>query len=285
MNKQAGAWWVKIPKLSMRLDFITSEVRNPLVIFVNRNWTAILNSWVERSAGDPNEIAKHCLSYYSHALSSISERKYPAFAVDYEYACRFPNTFARAISEAIQIETDEEMISRAQKMITDDGGGYVDLPEFNFSVKTIKKPKSVSPENFSNHEFGPSEIRLNSQKDIVQLASSDNLKKEMLIGLRIKTHSIKLQKYGLRFYANYGDGYFPAHAHRPALKSGENHFLISFDKIPKSIALGPIPNTTIDAQLLFIRPANKGEKFVPIEAKQSVFEFFAKTLIKKIRNH
>ena len=284
MDKQADVWWVKIPKLSTKLDFITSQVRNPIVIFVTRNWTAILNSWIQRGAGDPNQIAKHCLYYYSQALSSISKREYPAFAVDYEYACRFPNAFIKAISEAIRIEIDNEMLSRAQKMITEDGGGYIDLPEFNFSIKAIKNTTVGECEGLSAHRFDSSEVKLSLQKHKLHLASHQNLKSNMVIGLSIKARSTKFQKYGIRFYADYGDGYFPAHSHRPELKSGENYFLISFDKIPKKLALGPVQNAAFDVRPMFIRPTKPGEKFLPLETKQNVFELFVRALRKKVGN-
>ena len=247
MNETADTWWVKMPKLSLNLNFILKNVRNPLIIFVNRNFTAVMNSWSERVNSDSLDVMLHSLNYYNKIIESIKKNNTAAFTVDYEYACSKPKKFVSELGKSLDLSLDESQIKKGEEMITADGGGYVDLPEFNFTVRTIdpisktllnkKSKKEIAI--FKNDSF----INLTTEQNKVEIKFKSTLKKIMVINIDIEFKNMitKIDNI-IRFYADFNDGFVPATAHRPYLIQGNNDILLIFDNLPKRIGLGVINN-------------------------------------------
>ena len=254
MNNESDVWWVKMPKLSLNLEFILSNVENPLVIFVNRNWTAVANSWLQRTNSKPLNAMMHSLNYYTNILNIISEKNVAALSVDYEYACKNPKKFLDEFVDCLQMKFNKHLLDKAVKMINIDGGGYIDMPEFNFTVNPLdnkslqlidnKKGKKFKLLNFDKF------IKLKSENDNIELKIEEELTRNILINVDIKYTNI-LKKFDniLRIYADFNQGFIPVHAHRPILIHGNNNLILSFDNLPKKIGFGVMGDGSLDIKL------------------------------------
>ena len=254
MKEQSDIWWIKMPKLSLDLEFILSNVENPIIIFVNRNWTAIANSWLQRSNSKPIKTFKHILSYYSEIIKIVAQKNIPTISVDYEYSCRNPEKFVGELVNFLKIKFDDDKIEKAVGMINEDGGGYIDIPEFNFTVNTLdfktqnlierKKTRIFKLQNLN--EF----IKLESEDKKIEIKLDENLSKNLIMNIDVKYHNILMTEGNiLRVYADYNKGFIPIHAHRPLLVNGNNNLVITFDNIPKRIGLGVIGNSSLSFKI------------------------------------
>lgn len=291
MKEQSDVWWIKAPKLSLNLEFILSNVENPIVIFVNRNWTAVANSWLQRSNSKPLKTIKHCLNYYTEIIKIVGEKNIPTISVDYEYSCRNPEKFVKELVSCLKIKFDKDLIDKAVNMINEDGGGYIDIPEFNFTVNTLdnKSQKLIETKKIkifkllNLNEF----IKLENESKKLEIKLKEELSKDMMMNIDIKYHDIFEEVDNvLRVYADFNQGFIPVHAHRPLLINGNNNLIITFDNIPKRIGLGIIGNSPLSIKINSLVKIKDtfGLKFVTREnSKINKFSYLKKIIFKILK--
>lgn len=150
-NKEQEVWGFKAPEVSLQLDFLAGEVRSPYYVCVMRNITAVIDSVMQRRGGqaDPRALMKRVLKYYTQIGKLVRETKDPLLLVNYERAAANPAEFVQALIDFVGFEPDEATREAAEKMITGDGGGYLNLAkEWFFVTAGGANPEAGIPSNF-----------------------------------------------------------------------------------------------------------------------------------------
>jgi hypothetical protein len=249
-NNAAGdIWGFKMPKASLMLDFYLQNLRNPHFILVFRNIASVVDSWQTRGGSDPLQTSGHALNYYSTAVNTLSASHCPLLFANYERGCDQPEAFARALAEFLNVNDGESAISKAAAVVTGEGGGYVDLPEFYFHIEALKiaKPATESvavtfpDEARQKMVYGPKKVG-----DRVILESADGeFPKDFLLVFTLQASGSFLAEQGLRVYINFIGEFFPGHAFRPPLTDGLNVLRISTHGNVTQIALGSLNQNAV----------------------------------------
>ncbi len=246
-NESKSIWGFKVPKASLMLEFYGRHLRNPHYVLVFRNIEATVDSWCSRGANDPMSSALHAIHYYDQALKFLKENRSPLIFANYERACADPKEFARLLAEFIGVQADEVDIERAASIVTGEGGGYIDLPEYYFHVDAINSAKwpsemlMVSFDNNSERMFPRSDKMVNDR--IIICPDGKYFPKEFYVGLNLETDDREFEyENGLRIYMDFTGKFFPGHAFRPEIHPGKNLFKISNNGNVRRIALGPLRN-------------------------------------------
>ena len=246
-NKNSKVWGFKMPKASLKLGFYNQHLRNPYYILVYRNIASVVDSWCSRGANDPLATARHSLNYYATSLKDLQDFHRPLLFVNYERACDQKEPFITELCEFLRKELNKEELARAVSVIVDDGGGYVDIPEYYFHISE-HNPNRVLDEAYPvTFEGDSDQYCLQGAKKvknrIVLLPEDDYFPKEMFMKftLGVKDRGF-LKERKLRVYMDFSDRLFPGHAFRPVIHEGENLLCITNNGNVKRIALGPLSN-------------------------------------------
>lgn len=242
-NKVKSLWGFKVPKTSLMLEFFDKHLRNPHYILVFRNIEATVDSWCSRGGSDPMDSALHAMKYYETALHYFRGKKRPLVFANYERACDNPKDFAINLANFIGVPYNDALINKAVSIVTGEGGGYLDIPEYYFHIDALDFKKwpqvalKVHINDADEHVFSVSEKKIND-KVIIQ-PDGDFFPKELYLGFTLLGDDVDLiRDQGLRIYMDFTGEFFPGHAFRPPLKRGKNLFKLSNNGNVRRIALG-----------------------------------------------
>lgn len=178
-NAEHDVWGFKAPEVTLQLDYLAGAVRSPYYICVMRNITAVIDSVMQRRGGqaDPRALMKRVLKYYTHIGKLVRETKDPLMLVNYERAAANPAEFVQALIDFVGFEPDAETREAAEKMITGDGGGYLNLAKEWFFVTA----GGARPEDGVASEFKMAAASKGAVADI--RAAGDFLPKAFVVAL------------------------------------------------------------------------------------------------------
>lgn len=243
-NARKDCWGFKMPKASLMLDFYSEHLRNPHYILVFRNIASVVDSWQTRGGSDPLQTGAHAINYYSTALANLGESAAPLALANYERACEDPEHFAQALADFLSLDAPDSVLSRAASVVTGEGGGYVDLPEYYFHIEALQGdpttnaevPFSYVAESGTHQAYGVKRIG----DRIVLEATEGNFPPEFLLAFDLKAAGKFVAEQGLRVYMNFTGEFFPGHAFRPPLREGLNVFRVSTHGNVRQVALGSL---------------------------------------------
>ena len=244
-NASKPVWGFKVPKASLILDFYDKHLRNPHYVLVFRNVEATVDSWCSRAASDPMESALHVMKYYDTALNFLKGKNRPLVFASYERACDDPEGFAKNLAEFIGVGQDEGSIKKAASIVTGEGGGYVDLPEYYFHIDALEYnqwPKLVMSSEIAEGSERHLEAGKKKVGDRVIIHPQDDFfPNDFYLGFEIVGQSSDfLAEQGLRIYMDFTGDFFPGHAFRPPLRKGKNLMRISTHGNVRRLALGAL---------------------------------------------
>jgi hypothetical protein len=243
-NAVRDIWGFKMPKASLMLDFYLQNLRNPHFILVFRNIASVVDSWQTRGGSDPLQTSAHALNYYSTAVDTLSSSGCPLLFANYERGCDQPEDFARSLAEFLDVKEGQSAISKAAAVVTGEGGGYVDLPEFYFHIEALKIDKLAAEsvavifpgDAEQKMVYGPKKV---GDRVILESAGG-KFPKNFLLVFTLQASGSFLAEQGLRVYINFTGDFFPGHAFRPPLTEGLNVLRISTHGNVNQIALGSL---------------------------------------------
>ncbi|NQY25931.1 MAG: hypothetical protein HRT92_01995 [Piscirickettsiaceae bacterium] len=244
-NAEKSVWGFKVPKASLMLDFYDKHLINPYYILVFRNVEATVDSWCSRGGNDPMQSALHAMNYYNTALEFLKGKKRPLIFASYERACDNPMAFAKDLANFIGIDADERLLNKAASIVTGEGGGYLDLPEYYFHLDALdcdawpRLPLSFKLADDSQKHYKVSEKKVGDR--VILCPEGEFFPKEFYIGFDLSPKGDDLLiEQGLRVYMDFTGEFFPGHAFRPPLKKGKNLLKLSNNGNVRRIALGPL---------------------------------------------
>lgn len=231
LNAKYDVWGFKYPRASLTLDFYHENLRNPYYILVHRNIASVVDSWCSRGDNNPVETALHAIEYYSKALSSIKATRRPAIMVNYEEACKNPEDFIEVLAKFIDIPLTQENKKKSLRMITGEGGGYLNIPEHNFYMERIESmPGNIIPLCLDNEKT--SFIGKVEEVDTTVFGAAcfskgkKVLPKELYIEINVASnHDFQ----NLRLYTDFGQGFFSRHSYQVQVCYGLNQFRLLTD--------------------------------------------------------
>ncbi len=243
-NAARDVWGFKMPKASLMLDFYLEHLRNPHFILVFRNVASVVDSWQARGGSDPLQTSEHALHYYSTAISTLRSSGCPLLFANYERACDAPEAFAQSLAEFLDVDPSGPIISKAASVVTGEGGGYVDLPEYYFHIEALKVDSlpsgtvdvTLAEDAAQNMAYGPKKMG-----DLIALDCAEgNFPNSFLLVFTLTAERAFLAEQGLRIYMNFTGKFFPGHAFRPPLAEGVNVLRVSTHGNVGKIALGTL---------------------------------------------
>lgn len=288
-NAAKDVWGFKIPKASMMLDFYDKHLRNPHYVLVFRNVEATVDSWCSRGANDPMDSALHAMKYYDTALNYLKGKKRPLVFASYERACDNPEGFAESLAEFVGVPQDEALIKKAASIVTGEGGGYLDLPEYYFHMEALECKEWPSDSlNIQVQADSEKHVELSSKKvgdRVVIEPEKDFFPKDFYLGFELLSKGNDLiSEQGLRIYMDFTGGFFPGHAFRPPLRQGKNLIKISTHGNVKRIALGSLrPGYTFGFEQLSIFAVESEEVKYDVVPSGSISPSFLRRVARKIR--
>jgi hypothetical protein len=244
-NSRKSVWGFKVPKASLMLDFYDKHLRNPHYVLVFRNVEATVDSWCSRGTNDPIQSALHAMKYYDAVLKYLNGTKRPLVFANYERACDNPEGFALDLATFIGVQADESMIKRAASIVTGDGGGYLDLPEYYFHIEALES-EEWPPTAIEHHLSDDSEKHLlfSSKKvgdRVIISPKGEFFPKDFYVGFDLQSQDNEfITEQGLRIYMGFLGEFFPGHAFRPPITNGRNLIKISTNGNVRKIALGAL---------------------------------------------
>ena len=243
-NKRLDCWGFKMPKASLMLDFYSDNLRNPHFILVFRNIASVVDSWQTRGGSDPMQTSEHALNYYSTALATLHDSGAPLAFANYERACDNPDEFANSLAGFLGVDQADESIARAASVVTGEGGGYVDLPEYYFHIEALQgnaPSAEIVPFPYVDRSEDLQAYGVKRVGDRIVLESvAGNFPSRFLLAFELQAGSDFVAEQGLRIYMNFTGEFFPGHAFRPPLNNGLNIVRISTNGNVKQIALGSL---------------------------------------------
>ena len=243
-NKRRDCWGFKMPKASLMLDFYSENLRNPHYILVFRNIASVVDSWQTRGGSDPMQTGEHALNYYSAALTALRDSGAPLAFANYERACDNPAEFAGSLAGFLGVDQADESIARAASVVTGEGGGYVDLPEYYFHIEALQgnEPSAeIVPFDYVGGSEDLQKFGVKRVGDRIVLESVvGNFPSQFLLAFELQAGNDFVTEQGLRIYMNFTGEFFPGHAFRPPLSNGLNIVRVSTHGNVKQIALGSL---------------------------------------------
>lgn len=214
-NFDYDIWGFKYPRASLMMDFYDENLRNPYYILVSRNIASVVDSWCARGENDPIETALHAVRYYAESLGVIKASSSPAILVNYERACQYPANFIEDLGNFIGTPVLRECKLKALNMITGEGGGYVNVPEHNFYIARVEG-KCGSIKEIEVNSEPVSFIGKVHEVDIPVYGVACYMKDKEAFPeeFYLNVQSGKAEGFhDLRFYADFGDGFFARHSY------------------------------------------------------------------------
>jgi len=243
-NSRHNVWGFKLPKASLMIDFYNESLRNPYYILVFRNIAATVDSWCTRGTNDPFETGKHAIKYYLKALEDMQFTNRPTLFVSYERACQNVDLFVDELAEFLGVELDEENKNRACSMVSGDGGGYLNLPEYYFHVDELDPASQASMPFEIDYDtdsvvLGEMSSKRISERFIIKPANGNYFPQllYLLFDLDVKDSKTLLEDE-IRLYMDFTGDFFPGHAYRPRMKQGKNLLKLESNGKVKRVALG-----------------------------------------------
>lgn len=267
-NEENDVWGFKVPKASLMVDFYAKNLRNPHFVLVFRNIGSVVDSWCSRGANDPIETAKHSLKYYSAALDSLNNTGFPLMYVNYERACEQKNDFINSIAGFIGIDPDEEIKEKAVSVITGEGGGYLDLPEFYFNISALEPSAGLNEElmlaSIDENEFEKNLARKPGER-LVFSPQEEFLPDEFYVSLNLDGEQQFFEENGLRVYLDFKEKLFPGHAFRPEIHKGKNVIRILTNGNARRIAFGGLRKDAVFSvsDVIFYRQSDTEKTIQP----------------------
>lgn len=247
-NAQKETWGFKVPKASLMLDFYDKHLRNPHYVLVFRNIGSTVDSWCSRGANDPMSAALHSMKYYDAVLNYLKDKNRPLAFANYERACENPMKFAADLAAFLGADTNLANIERAAALVTGEGGGYLDLPEYYFHIDSLLC-NDFPAQSFSFDFDAQSDSHMAMSKKsidqrIILKPEKEFFPKEFYLGFSLDSKSAALlHEQGLRVYMDFSGTFFPGHAFRPPIRNGRNLLRISNNGNVQRIALGPLKSS------------------------------------------
>jgi hypothetical protein len=126
-NAMQERWGFKLPQASLKLEWLASHLRNPVIIVVYRNPLAIARSILSR-AGEfeetPEDLGRaltHGLDRTMTATTNTLRTRAPAILVDADIAKTRPAVFLREFLSRLSIEYTEELVTKLEGEIRQPG--------------------------------------------------------------------------------------------------------------------------------------------------------------------
>lgn len=249
-NAKHDVWGFKMPKMAFQLDFCEKELRNPVYIVAYRNPLSIADSWIQRGTGELKGVLQR-VQLYQEALNKFYETSTsPILLVNYERAVKDEDAradFVSQIAEFLELKLDDETRARAMSMMTNDGGGYLNLPEQYFAVvQRHDHPPEGKPiallEDEPNPRDDESWIRQSrmSPSLVLRMADGSNLPKRFRLRLNFK-HGVGTSSpsASLRLFFRYTGRFVNEHCYKLVLKDGQNVLDVETSGLADRIAFGP----------------------------------------------
>ncbi len=145
----------------------------------------------------------------------------------------------------IGVDADDRLLHKACSIVTGDGGGYLDLPEYYFHIDAMVF--DGWPTTYLKCQIRPDSKKhlvVTDKKvgDMVVLCpEAEFFPKEFCIGFDLDSEDCDLiTENGLRVYMDFTGSFITGHAFRPPLKYGKNLFRISNNGSVRRVALGAL---------------------------------------------
>ncbi|WP_210248201.1 MULTISPECIES: sulfotransferase domain-containing protein [unclassified Mesorhizobium] len=107
-NEANDFWGWKDPSADMYLEAISDVLRDPLVLFVNRDMVAIAQSEVKRLQCSIEQAYDNALARYSRYWELLQRLQWPTLLVSYERAALDPAALLSEIAEFVGLEPPVE---------------------------------------------------------------------------------------------------------------------------------------------------------------------------------
>jgi len=231
-NSQHNVWGFKVPKASLKVEFYCKYLRNPHFILVFRNITSIVDSRIIRGGVDPLKLAQHAINYYNKAVNSLAESRKPLIFVNYESACINKHEFIQDVADFAGIKLNNESSKRAFSIITSDGGGYLDIPEFYFHMESLNpllRTKNGFPVKQDPMIMHFCKLGMKAVDEHLKLLPNEKyFPKVFYIRFKLKTNDIEfLEEKGLRIVLKFAGKVSSSRLFRPKIYDGLNLLKIS----------------------------------------------------------
>ncbi|MDS9467716.1 hypothetical protein RGQ15_09075 [Paracoccus sp. MBLB3053] len=248
-NEENALWGFKMPKATMKLDFFEKELRNPIYVVVYRNTLSILDSWMQRGAGQIAGVLDRIHTYQEALNTFYAKTKSPVLLVNYDRVVQNAEAsglLAEQLADFMGLEIDAATRARAISMVTGEGGGYVNLPEYFFLC--AKGKDGPRQEEIALREIGEGFRDLNgwisntdlTPKLVMRMADGSNVPKRLRLRVQYEAgDGLTREDEPLRMFFRFTDNYIDAHSDRPKLRNGLNVLDIETSGTAREIAFGP----------------------------------------------
>jgi hypothetical protein len=117
-NTEKSIWGVKLPYAVFKLEFLATNLRNPIFLCIYRNPLSVMNSVINREKNfklgkkENTRIGKalnHPLKYYRASLE-LFKINAPVLMVNYEEVQKDSNAFLRDFTSLMKLNIDENII-------------------------------------------------------------------------------------------------------------------------------------------------------------------------------
>ncbi|WP_137702846.1 hypothetical protein [Marimonas lutisalis] len=234
-NKEHDVWGFKVPKASLMLPFLESRLRNPFYVVVYRNPLSIVDSWLQRGAGQAQDVLNRINTYQQAIAEMTATTRAPVLFVNYERAVADDAAKQQVVEEFADfagIGLTGDLRARAMSMMTGDGKGYVNLPEHFFLVQPGNfrgdRPALDLAEIEPGHRDAGGWV-LNEKprpKIIYGLADGGNLPRRFWLELDVQAEDLDFTAQPVRVHFNFTGAYFPGHCARPEIAPGRNLYWV-----------------------------------------------------------
>ena len=265
-NEDKLVWGFKSPKASVNLKFFEKNLRNPHFIFVYRNSLSIADSWINRNSGSMDFVLKRILEYHTAQLKLLKNSKNPFLLINYERSVASKNAkveLIETLNNFLKLSSSSRMKNNALKMITGDGGGYLNLIEEHFYVKKISSiPKSnemkfekklnphVTLENNENLKYNNV-----TPGEIYRLVGKKKLPKKFYLEINFQSSDyFAFDELPIRIFFNFTGKRHPGHCTRPLFNFGINKFYVETSGKALDLSIGIVhPPKKVKFKLKFFK--------------------------------
>ena len=249
-NSEKDVWGFKSPKASLQLNFFEKNLRNPHYIFVYRNSLSIADSWIQRGAGNINQVLERTVIYHQAQLELINTSKNPVLFINYERAVasdKSKKDLVLALANFVGAETGKSYLEAALSMITGDGQGYVNLPKEYFLVSPVKEiPRREEilldvEYNAKPMADGFLKYENTAPGQICRLANGHKIPKGFFLELDLNSGDLRnFSENPIRIFFNFIGKRHPGHCARPIISAGMNRYYIETSGNALDISFGVI---------------------------------------------
>jgi|GEM_PF-1830312 len=233
-------WGFKFPEASLVMDKFHPSLRNPHYLFVIRHPLSRGMSVVARTGGTLSAAIQEALKSYQSIFTFLETVDAPVLLINYEQATENPQACVAQIAAFLGLGDDEEAIGRAAAMISGEGAGYLNLPEFWFFAEETGAPAAGTPVTATPGSLKKGEVTYARERASVWSAPEGGFPKTFRLSFTLKGAQ---DDDRVRIYYDYDGQFHLGHRLLLSLTSDTPELAVQTTGALKRLAIVPLAET------------------------------------------